>query len=146
MSQNNEELRANLAAARKARSNREAEQADEAEAESMRAELRKIEHGEEGAAALAEAQTEHGADAVGLLLTNEGPIVLKKPHAATFRKFQDAGKYDSDAVDALVRPNICYPSKDKFDEINDKQPAMLMQAASLVCSLAGQQIAAISEK
>jgi hypothetical protein len=87
--------------------------------------------------ALAAAQTQYGARAVRLISTEAGAIIVRRPHIAAFRKFQDAGELKSDTAEELVKASLVYPSKVEFDRIMRELPGCLTQAASVCVELAG---------
>jgi hypothetical protein len=118
--------RAQLAEAREAR-------AEPTAAELVAVEKRQLAEDEAFDAAIAE----HGAKRVEFVRGRDGAIVLKRPHMATYRKFQDNGSLSSDSVEALVKPCIVWPSKAEFDVLVKDEPALLQRCANAVCALAG---------
>lgn len=76
-------------------------------------------------------------DKLAALHTSEGLVVVKRPAAPTFKKFQDVKDQKVIDVENLVRPCVVYPERAKFEAICDALPATLLQVADLVASLAG---------
>jgi hypothetical protein len=88
--------------------------------------------------AVAAAVAKHGAlnKKISVVDTDEGFVIVKRPHPLNFQKFQDEGKTDGDAFDDLVRPCLVSPASD-FDRINAALPATLTLCANAVVELAG---------
>jgi hypothetical protein len=65
-------------------------------------------------------------------------VILKRPHAAAFKAFQDKEGAKLDDVEALVKPCVLYPDAATFDKlVSNDQPAVLVRCAEAVCFLAG---------
>jgi hypothetical protein len=96
--------------------------------------------------ALAAAQTQYGARAVRLINTEAGAIIVRRPHIAAFRKFQDSGELKSDQAEELVKASLVYPSKPEFDRLMRDLPGCLTQAASVCVELAGFRSAEVRTK
>jgi hypothetical protein len=136
--QNTEELRARIAAARKQKQQteekREALKQTPAELER---ELAKAEREAKEAETLLELESKHGKDKIGYIETDLGMVVLSRPHAALFRRFQDQDKATVLEVEKLVRPCVIHPTKERFDMMCEEQPMILARAAEVVSRLAG---------
>jgi hypothetical protein len=85
----------------------------------------------------AELQQEYGARSVKLIRTSAGAIVVRRPHIAAFRKFQDTGNLNSDATEEFVKSCLLHPSKPEFDKFMREQPGALVKIASVCVELAG---------
>jgi hypothetical protein len=96
--------------------------------------------------ALDKAETEHGAKRVRLVRGDSGAVILKRPHMVTFRKFQDRGTTDSEALEALIKPCILWPTKAEFDALMQEEPALLQRCANAVCALAGVRVDEVTKK
>lgn len=85
------------------------------------------------------AQSEHGARCVALVRTDDCALVLRRPHVAAFRKFQDAGGMTSQVAEELVKSCLLYPTKPEFDKACRALPGLLTKAANACVELAGFQ-------
>lgn len=136
-----EDLEARLAKAKAARAElaraREEREERAAKEERVAAEERAVRNEE----AIAKAVEEHGpvGRTLAVVDTDLGVVIVKRPHQATFRKFQDAGSTKTAAVEQLVRPCVVHPSPDQLDRILDELPATLIRLADAVCTLAGMR-------
>lgn len=94
------------------------------------------------------AEQEIGAVGVKIAVVNTvlGVVILKRPHAATFRKFQDRGKTDSKYLYELVKPCLVYPSLADFELVCDELAATLLRCADAVSGLAGVRAEELSGK
>lgn len=94
--------------------------------------------------AIAKAQDELGEQGLhfSVLETPLGVIILKRPHEAMMRRFNDAGLSKQGlraaALDQLLRPSIVHPSLDRYDEIVKEFPGFSAIAANRVYELAGR--------
>lgn len=98
--------------------------------------------------AIARAEDEHGALGrfIAVVQTDLGAVIVKRPHAATFRKFQDAASLKTRDLDALVRPCLVHPDRGGLDQILAEQPATLVRLANAVSELAGARVEEVSGK
>lgn len=87
--------------------------------------------------ALAKAEQEHGVRRIAVVRTELGAVIVKRPHANTFRKFLDSGKTDTDTLEKLVRPCLVHPQLEGFEKIVAELPAVLGQVALAIGRLAG---------
>lgn len=92
------------------------------------------------------AQSQYGARAVRIVRTEEGAVILRRPHIAAFRKFQDAGEANSETTEELVKASLVHPSKPELDKLLRAQPGVLVQLASVCVELAGFRTADIKAK
>lgn len=99
-------------------------------------------------AALEAAEKEHGelGRKVALVMTAEGPVVIKRPHRANVAKFLDSERATSATMEALVRSCLVYPGRDEFARLLDEQPAALTIIASEALTLAGAGAKALAGK
>jgi hypothetical protein len=119
--------RASLAKAREARESAAAVLA-EVEREAMALEADK---------AMAEAEEKYGASKIAAVHTDLGVVIVKRPHAALFKRFQDSGEATYLEFEKLVRPCVVYPDTTKLDRILDELPATMARLGSAVAILAG---------
>jgi hypothetical protein len=85
------------------------------------------------------AEEQYGARAVRMVRTEVGAVILRRPHIAAFRKFQDAGELTSDHAEELVRSCLLFPSKPELDKLLRQLPGILTQLASVCVELAGHR-------
>lgn len=78
---------------------------------------------------------ERGID-FDLVETVAGPIVVKRPHPATFKRFRDGGKYSSAATEDFVRPCVAHPTKAELGTILERFPGVLDELADVAFALA----------
>ena len=100
------------------------------------------------AEAVERCEQEHGAigKALRLVETEQGAIILKRPHPATYKRFRDKGEANTAAFDKLVRPCVVHPGKVEFDRMLEEMPAILDRCANAVVELAGFRAREISGK
>ena len=96
--------------------------------------------------ALDAAQVQHGARAVRMVRTDAGAVILRRPHIAAFRKFQDAGELTSESAEELVKASLIYPSKVELDKLLREVPGCLTTLASVCVELAGFRAKDIQKK
>jgi hypothetical protein len=96
--------------------------------------------------ALTAAQRQHGAKRVAMVVTDEGPVVLRCPHVAAYRKFQDAEGVDSAQTIELVKKCLLYPSAAELTRMLEAQPGALVELANTVVELAGHRKKALQAK
>lgn len=87
---------------------------------------------------------------IQIVRSSVGAVIVKRPHMATYRKWQASLTRDSDDPGAdeinLVRPNVLHPSKEEFDRLIERQPFLLSRCTSAVCELAGVRKKEIEKK
>ena len=133
--------KADLDALAKKRAEREAAQAATDRVEAVERELA-------DAIAIDAAVAEHGplGKMIAAIDTDLGVVIVKRPHAATFRKFQDTGSMKSADLEKLVRPCLVHPDGEKFGALLEQLPATLLRVANVVTELAGMRSAEVSGK
>ncbi len=90
------------------------------------------------AEAIEAAERDHGgARRIAVLRTEMGAVIVKRAHAATFRRFLDVGKTDTETLEKLVRACLVYPVLSEFERICNDLPLTLVRAADAVSKLAG---------
>jgi len=137
-------LEAELVAARAAVAVIDAARADAADLAAMRAELVAAKRRILEAPIVAKAIEEHGA--IELVETVLGVVVVKRPHAATFRRFADKGSTKSADVEELIRKCVVYPDAAGLDVLLAEQPGALTRIADAVVILGGAAAAERSGK
>ncbi len=125
--------RATLAAAR------DEQKAESALADAVEAEERALK--DEQALACHEQEQGPVGKKICTVQTDMGLVILKKPHPATYNKFQDRGELTTRALTEYVQPSVLYP-KDRWDDILDELPATLVMCADAISLLAGARSAA----
>lgn len=68
--------------------------------------------------------------------TDEGLIIVRRPHPATYKRFRDRGKYTTKDVEEFARPGVVYPDAQKLTDILNKYPAVLDLLADAAHDLA----------
>jgi hypothetical protein len=101
--------------------------------------LQELEWEEIEAAELDKAEAEHGVGRVSAYRTPGGPVIVSAPARITFRTFQKKRSLDDQNCNNLIAPNLLYPSRDAFDDIIEKWPALLVEITGCICNLAGQR-------
>jgi hypothetical protein len=96
--------------------------------------------------ALDAAQRQYGARSVRMVRTDAGAVIIRRPHIAAFRKFQDAGELTSENAEELVKASLAFPSKPEFDRLMREVPGALVQCASVCVDLAGFRAADLKAK
>jgi hypothetical protein len=96
--------------------------------------------------ALEAAEKEHGERRVALVMTDEGAVIVRRPHRLNVQKFMDAEKITSAAMMALVKSCVVYPDKDGFERLLDEQPAALAPITNVALGLAGSGAKALAGK
>lgn len=129
-----EAMRAELA---RLRAEREALDAA-GEAERLREQIERERRELEQERAIAAAEAKHGklGVAIGAVKTRLGVVILRRPHVAAFRKFQEIAEPKMVDVEAFVRPHVLEPSRETFDRWNDELPALLVSCAKVLGTLA----------
>jgi len=100
-------------------------------------------------AALAAAVAKHGAVGVQIDVVEvpDGRIVIvRRPHAALYKAFQDLDKVTFEEAEKLVRPCVEYPDKGEYDAITDAYPGVVNSGSIKVCGLAGMRRAELKGK
>lgn len=137
-----------IVAARARKAAADAKRAESEAAAAAAAELEALEREATDAEALAKCVAEIGpvGSKICVVETDMGAVVLRRPNAALFKRFQDQGKFDSAALDKLMRPCVVYPDGARLDQILDELPATLPRLANAVVELAGARSAELSAK
>lgn len=126
-----EELRAQLAAARAPRDQKQA-------ALEEAAEIARLEREIADEPAIAKAVEEHGAigEMIAVLHTPSGAVVVKRPQQAAWRRFSDSDTLKGKDVHRLAYDCLVYPARADFDRICDAHPAALEQIGVMITELA----------
>ena len=117
--------------------------------EESEAKLREVFEAERDAAdevAIADAEAEYGAKKIGIVRTEVGVVIVRRPNSVTFKKFRDRGQTKTVDLERLVGACLVYPDRDALDKILDEKPAALDRAANAVAELAGFRAEEVSEK
>lgn len=88
------------------------------------------------------AQT-HGRERISMVRPEQRPdisaVIVRRPHLAVYRRFQESGKADQKTFDGLLKPCILYPSKAEFDALCESMPALFDLCCNEVVVLAGHR-------
>lgn len=92
------------------------------------------------ASALAEAVKKHGK--IGVEIDYETApdgriVIVKRPHPAAFKRFQDLERVTVEETEQLVRPCVVYPDHGAYDTLADRCPGIVSACAVRVSQLAG---------
>lgn len=125
-----EEARAELAAKKAALKALEDDAQANEELAAIERELKDVE-------AITKAYEKHAKSELGIVHTELGVVIVRRPHAAKYNRFRDEAKSTTDAFEKLVGGSIVHPSQTEFDALVEKLPAVLDRAANAVVDLAG---------
>jgi hypothetical protein len=75
-----------------------------------------------------------------------GIVIVKRPVAHHFRRFQELPKTKSSDLEQLVRPCLVHPGIADFERYCDEQPATLLRVADSVATLAGVRASEVAGK
>ena len=117
----------------------EAKRARDAEIAALELEARDAE-------AIRTAKAQHPDMELKVVRTPAGCVVLKRPHAAVYKRFRDRGEYTTKALEDLVRKSLVHPSAAGLDEILEQAPATLDAMGDAVIQLCGLREKEASEK
>lgn len=78
--------------------------------------------------------------------TDGGCVVLKAPHPALMNRFRDEAKFDTEALEKLVRGSLVYPEVPKLERILTDYPFALDKMADAVVEMAQGRDLAVSKK
>ena len=133
------QLEAEVDAARKEREEFELAHSKAKRAQQLRDELDTERRALKDAKTIADLEAKYGQAGKSLwrIDTGDGMVVVKKPNHLFYKKYLDAGKYDTTAIYKLVSPCLVYPDKAAFEAILESEPATLMRCGDAVCTLAG---------
>lgn len=133
------ELEARLAKARAAREAIDSAALERRNLELLRLEVEAAERAVVEAEAISALEETHGpiGRVIDVVATREGAVVVRRPEAITFRKFQDKASFKTVDLEAFVRPCLLYPSREAFDRLCEVVPAALTLAANAVARLGG---------
>lgn len=83
---------------------------------------------------------------IRVVQTPGGMVIVKKCSAMRYRKFQDAGDFDSEATERLCRPNVIYPELPVFDRMLEEHPMIIFTVGNAMAWLAGIRKEQIEKK
>ena len=138
-----EDLEARLAEAQKQREAFRAQHANERRLQELKDSVEAEERALEDEQALHELEQKHGrvGRRIAYVDTRLGRIVVKAATGSTVRKFldenSDPDNLKMENVRDFVRPQLVYPSRDRFDEIAEELPAIIVKLMSKLLELAG---------
>lgn len=143
-----ESLRAELSELQAKKAERDAERAKKNELVEARAEIARAKLDLENAEVIDRFEEELGerGERWEGVDTPAGIVIVKRPHPATYKRFRDRGKYNSQSLDELVRPCLAHPDKSEVASILNEYPAVLDHLADAVVELAGARNKEVSEK
>lgn len=84
---------------------------------------------------------EHGPNMIEMVRPEQRPdvgaVIVKRPHLATYRRFQESGKADFKTFDQLLKPCLLYPGKAEFDALCELMPALHTICCDTIVRLSG---------
>lgn len=97
-------------------------------------------HGEKFAKAYEEAVANHGDDRVAIVESKLGPVLLRSPSRPEYKRFRSQLKPkgdNGDILEQLARQVVLYPSRQEFDAMLDRRPALADTVGNRALELAG---------
>jgi len=95
------------------------------------------------AEALDQAELNHGPEGTHILVldtgTEHGSVILKRPHKARYRAYQEKRNTKTEDTEALVRSCIVYPDAERLDRLFDELPGSLGRFGLAMAKLAGHR-------
>lgn len=85
-------------------------------------------------------EDQHGPVGQGIAVfeaPNGELVIVKKPAAQTYRKFQDSKAQSTEAATAFIRPCVVHPKWEAVEALLDEYPAILPRIALGCAKLAG---------
>lgn len=140
------DLKARLAAAKAARAALAARATETAEADELAAEVAAEERALKEETALQQLVEQHGAAKLAKVDTPMGAVILLRPTAAAFNRFQEYETFKVEHAKQLVLPCVKYPTIPEFEEILREQPGTLIVCATAINHLAGVRKEQLSGK
>lgn len=131
------DLKARLAAAKAARAALAAKASETAEADELAAEVAAEERALKEETALQQLVEQYGAAKLAKVDTPMGAVILLRPSAAAFNRFQEHDGVKVENIKALVTPSVKYPTITEFEEILRELPGTLIVCATALNHLAG---------
>ena len=140
------ELEDRLTAARERRRAAEAERESLVEQHALVAQVEAEERAALDAEAIAKAELDFGATKIGIVKTDLGCVIVKRPNPVLYKRFRDKESAKTQDLESLVRPCLVHPDATRFDAILEEQPATLDRVADRVVYLAGFRAKEVSGK
>jgi hypothetical protein len=95
------------------------------------------------AEAIERAELDHGPEGTHILVldteTEHGSVILKRPHKARYRAYQEKRNTKTEDTEALVRTCIVYPDAARLDRLLDELPGALGRFGLAMAKLAGHR-------
>ena len=144
----NYDLRQKIDAERQARARLEAERTADRERRELEEQLAAEQLETKNAEAIAAAEAEHGpvGKSLEVVHTSSGVVIVKRPHSALFRRFQDSGKQTTAEYEKLINPCVVYPTLPELVRWTEIEPATTLRVANAVCTLAGIRSSEVAGK
>ncbi len=139
-------LRERLRKARAGKAASELERSERAEESALQEEVEDAEREARDVLAILKAESEYGAKRIAVCTTPMGCVIVRRPHAVTFKRFQDKGDAKNADCETLVRKCLAHPDAAGFDRIVEEYPGIVVTAANAVVELAGINAREVSGK
>lgn len=131
------DLKARLAAAKTARAALAAKATEAAEADELAAEVAAEERALKEETALQQLVEQYGAAKLAKVDTPMGAVILLRPTAAAFNRFQEYDGFKVEHLKQLVLPCVKYPTIPEFEEMLREQAGILIACGTAINHLAG---------
>jgi len=98
--------------------------------------------------AIAAAVVDHGplGKKIAAIYTDQGVVIVKRPHHVMWKRFQDSGETTTDEFEKLVLPCVVHPDRFTFVRYCEAQAAILGRCANQVAALAGFRLKEVGAK
>lgn len=86
------------------------------------------------------AKADFGDDGVRVIRTGKHEFLVHRPARADWKRYRKESKdpaRNGDALEVLVRSCVVFPSREEFDRLLDRYPALCEEIAEPVLELAG---------
>lgn len=94
------------------------------------------------------AVADHGEDALQVVETKRGEVLVRAPKRGEWKRFKAAAineKQRADATENLVRSCVVYPAEAEFTKLLDRYPALADSLGEVVVDLAGAEDALVGK-
>lgn len=131
------DLKARLAAAKAARAALAAKSAEANEVDELAEEVAAEERALKEEQALDKLVEQYGVKKLARVDTPMGAVILLRPSAAAFNRFQEHADFKVEHAKQYVSPSVKYPTGPEFEEMLREQPGTLIACANALNHLAG---------
>ena len=144
------EIRAQRAALAEAKAKRDAENAEQeliaAEEQALKDETALVDAEQEHGPSFVFGEDDPGTRKLAVVKTSLGMVFVSRAAPIIFQRFIRTGKTGEKELSELVFPNLTYPTKTRFTQMLDEQPALLARCANAIVEMAGARSQEIAGK